>query len=212
MILSLMFVSYYFSQTRFPGAALMPAEFTFRRADLRVRPRGLRLPGHGAGHHRGGYLRSGHGQRAIGLRTEPDRSAARTSRQSIKSDFGFEPDFENAKHAARKRRRRRATRSRPRPSRCLIGTAVVGATTMVFGIIMLLRHILPRLGNVVAEAEPRSSGSHARPAHGRRGDLLVHRRVTQAVVTGAYRAVVLHQGQHQARRSKPRRSRTAKKS
>ena len=38
--------------------------------------------------------------------------------------------------------------------------------------------------------EPRAAGNHPRPAHGRRGDLLVHRRSTQAVVTGAYRAVV----------------------
>ena len=37
------------------------------RAHLRLRPRGLRLPRHGAGDHRGGQLRAGHGQRPVGL-------------------------------------------------------------------------------------------------------------------------------------------------
>ena len=36
--------------------------------DLRLRPRRLRLPGHGAGHHRGGQLRPGHRQRPVGVR------------------------------------------------------------------------------------------------------------------------------------------------
>ncbi len=34
---------------------------------VRFRPRGLRLPRHGSGHHRGRFLRPGHGQRAIRL-------------------------------------------------------------------------------------------------------------------------------------------------
>ena len=38
-----------------------------RRAHLRLRPRGLRLPGHGAGHHRRGQLRPGHRQRPVHL-------------------------------------------------------------------------------------------------------------------------------------------------
>ncbi len=51
-----------------PGAAGADAgEVRFRRAHLRLRPRGLRLPRHGPGDHRGGQLRPGHGQRPIGL-------------------------------------------------------------------------------------------------------------------------------------------------
>ncbi len=51
------------------GAAwrIMPAEIHVRRADLRLRPRGLRLPRHGAGDHRGGQLRPGHRQRPVRL-------------------------------------------------------------------------------------------------------------------------------------------------
>ena len=51
-----------------PGADVAHAgEVRLRRADLRVRPGGLRLPGHGPGDHRGGQLRPGHRQRPIGL-------------------------------------------------------------------------------------------------------------------------------------------------
>ena len=38
-----------------------------RRADLRLRPRGLRLSGHGAGHHRRGQFRPRHRQRPVHL-------------------------------------------------------------------------------------------------------------------------------------------------
>ena len=44
--------------------------------------------------------------------------------------------------------------------------------------------------DVVEQFEPGAARDHAWPAHGRRGDLLVHRCFQQAVVTGAYRAVV----------------------
>jgi hypothetical protein len=57
----------------------------------------------------------------------------------------------------------------------LIGTAVVGATTMIFSIIMLLTNglLTPRTwrSSHPAPAVP------ARPDRGRRGDLLVHRRL-----------------------------------
>jgi K(+)-stimulated pyrophosphate-energized sodium pump len=57
--------------------------------------------------------------------------------EEIKRDFGFEPDFENAKHQLEKGDGAGNTfKATAKP--VLIGTAVVGATTMVFGIIMLL--------------------------------------------------------------------------
>ncbi len=55
----------------------------------------------------------------------------------IRSTFGFEPDFENAKYQLEKGDGAGNTfKATAKP--VLIGTAVVGATTMVFGIIMLL--------------------------------------------------------------------------
>jgi K(+)-stimulated pyrophosphate-energized sodium pump len=58
-------------------------------------------------------------------------------KQQIKSDFGFDADFENAKYQLEKGDGSGNTfKATAKP--VLIGTAVVGATTMVFGIIMLL--------------------------------------------------------------------------
>ncbi len=58
----------------------------------------------------------------------------------IKRDFGFDADFENAKHQLEKGDGAGNTfKATAKP--VLIGTAVVGATTMVFGIIMLLQRM-----------------------------------------------------------------------
>jgi len=58
--------------------------------------------------------------------------------EQIKRDFGFVPDFENAKYQLEKGDGAGNTfKATAKP--VLIGTAVVGATTMVFGIIMLLQ-------------------------------------------------------------------------
>jgi K(+)-stimulated pyrophosphate-energized sodium pump len=59
-------------------------------------------------------------------------------KSEIKRDFGFDADFENAKHQLEKGDGAGNTfKATAKP--VLIGTAVVGATTMVFGIIMLLQ-------------------------------------------------------------------------
>jgi K(+)-stimulated pyrophosphate-energized sodium pump len=110
----------------------------------------------------------------------------------IERDFGFRPDFEGAKHQLEKGDGAGNTfKATAKP--VLIGTAVVGATTMVFGIIMMLKahfqaadptfNVLERLSLVHPEALM---------------GLLMGGAViywftgasTQAVVTGAYRAVV----------------------
>ncbi len=110
----------------------------------------------------------------------------------IERDFGFSPDFEGAKHQLEKGDGAGNTfKATAKP--VLIGTAVVGATTMVFGIIMMLQahyqaidpsfNVLERLSLVHPEALM---------------GLLMGGAViywftgasTQAVVTGAYRAVV----------------------
>src|SRR6059036_3026188 len=58
----------------------------------------------------------------------------------IKRDFGFEPDFENAKYQLEKGDGAGNTfKATAKP--VLIGTAVVGATTMIFGIIILLENM-----------------------------------------------------------------------
>jgi len=78
----------------------------------------------------------------------------------------------------------------------LIGTAVVGATTMIFSIIMLLTK------GTHGKRRPSFSvvcAVRAGANHGRSDDLLVHRRITQAVTTGAYPRGGVHQSKYQAR-------------
>jgi len=113
-------------------------------------------------------------------------------RADIEKDFGFKPDFENSKLELEKGDGAGNTfKATAKP--VLIGTAVVGATTMIFGIIMLLQKV----------------GVQADPSFNIISMLsLVHPQVilgllmggaviywftgasAQAVVTGAYRAVV----------------------
>jgi K(+)-stimulated pyrophosphate-energized sodium pump len=104
----------------------------------------------------------------------------------IEKDFGFKPDFENAKLQLEKGDGAGNTfKATAKP--VLIGTAVVGATTMVFGIIMMLTKLHP-------DTIARLSLVHPEAILG----LLMGGAViywftgasTQAVVTGAYRAVV----------------------
>jgi K(+)-stimulated pyrophosphate-energized sodium pump len=111
---------------------------------------------------------------------------------NIKSDiekkFGFTPDFEKAKlNLERNDGAGNTFKATAKP--VLIGTAVVGATTMIFGIILLLNNSIAQ-GNVVAML----SLVHPEIVLG----LLMGGAViywftgasAQAVVTGAYRAVV----------------------
>jgi len=104
----------------------------------------------------------------------------------IEKHFGFKPDFESAKHLLEKSDGAGNTfKATAKP--VLIGTAVVGATTMVFGIIMMLKHLYP-------DTIERLSLVHPEAIMG----LLMGGAViywftgasTQAVVTGAYSAVV----------------------
>jgi K(+)-stimulated pyrophosphate-energized sodium pump len=104
----------------------------------------------------------------------------------IEKEFGFKPDFESAKHQLEKGDGAGNTfKATAKP--VLIGTAVVGATTMVFGIIMLLKALHP-------DTIERLSLVHPEAMMG----LLMGGAViywftgasTQAVVTGAYRGVV----------------------
>jgi K(+)-stimulated pyrophosphate-energized sodium pump len=134
-------------------------------------------------------------------------------KKDIKAKFGFEPDFENAKlNLERNDGAGNTFKATAKP--VLIGTAVVGATTMIFGIILLL-------GRVAAEVAAKAKGVEIlagvplAPEYVKLGidtviaalslvqpeivlGLLMGGAViywftgaaTQAVVTGAYRAVV----------------------
>ena len=104
----------------------------------------------------------------------------------IKRDFGFEPDFENAKYQLEKGDGAGNTfKATAKP--VLIGTAVVGATTMIFGIIMYLEQHFGKAIEKLSLVQPEvmlgllMGGSVIYWFTGAS---------TQAVVTGAYRAVV----------------------
>ena len=126
----------------------------------------------------------------------------------IKRDFGFDADFENAKHQLEKGDGAGNTfKATAKP--VLIGTAVVGATTMVFGIIMLLiktwtgDHFSLKVGEVATVEQLQAGVQFVMSALSvLKPELLLGLLMggaviywftgasTQAVVTGAYRAVV----------------------
>ena len=104
----------------------------------------------------------------------------------LKKDFGFEPDFKKAKHLLEKGDGAGNTfKATAKP--VLIGTAVVGATTMVFGIILALDKLYGGVVEKLSLVQPQIllglllGGSTVYWFTGAS---------MQAVVTGAYRAVV----------------------
>jgi K(+)-stimulated pyrophosphate-energized sodium pump len=108
--------------------------------------------------------------------------------REIESQFGFKPDFKTAKHNLEKNDGAGNTfKATAKP--VLIGTAVVGATTMIFGIILLLN-------NSVAQGRVVEMLSLVRPEivlGFLMGGAVIYwftGASMQAVVTGAYRAVV----------------------
>jgi K(+)-stimulated pyrophosphate-energized sodium pump len=128
-------------------------------------------------------------------------------KEEIKRDFGFDPDFTNAKHQLEKADGAGNTfKATAKP--VLIGTAVVGATTMVFGIILALikaeAPVMPE--GSTREAIQATLMTATQTVIGKLSivtpeillGLLIGGAVvywftgasTQAVVTGAYRAVV----------------------
>jgi K(+)-stimulated pyrophosphate-energized sodium pump len=108
--------------------------------------------------------------------------------KEIESKFGFKPEFEKAKHNLEKNDGAGNTfKATAKP--VLIGTAVVGATTMIFGIILLLNKTIAH-GEVVkmlSLVQPQIVLGFLM------GGAVIYwftGASTQAVVTGAYRAVV----------------------
>ena len=190
VIMLLMAVSYYFSQN--PAVlALMPTKFLFA------------APIFAFGLVAFGFLGMGPVTIAVdsfGPVTDNAQSVYELSQiekqpgiaAELERDFGFRPDFEGAKHQLEKGDGAGNTfKATAKP--VLIGTAVVGATTMVFGIIMMLQEHYRALDanfNVLEKL----SLVHPEALMG----LLMGGAVIywftgasmQAVVTGAYRAVV----------------------
>ena len=104
----------------------------------------------------------------------------------IERDFRFKPDFENAKYQLEKGDGAGNTfKATAKP--VLIGTAVVGATTMVFGIIILLENLF---GNVVTKLSIVQPEVILGLIMGGSVIYWFTGASCQAVVTGAYRAVV----------------------
>ncbi|HEY5913478.1 MAG TPA: sodium-translocating pyrophosphatase [Verrucomicrobiae bacterium] len=108
--------------------------------------------------------------------------------KEIETKFGFKPEFEKAKHNLEKNDGAGNTfKATAKP--VLIGTAVVGATTMIFGIILMLN-------NTIAAGQIVQKLSLVQPEivlGFLMGGAVIYwfsGASTQAVVTGAYRAVV----------------------
>lgn len=106
--------------------------------------------------------------------------------EEIRKEFGFSPDFENAKHILEKNDGAGNTfKATAKP--VLIGTAVVGATTMIFGIILLLEHVFGHVIESLSLVKPLIIMGLLF------GGAVIYwftGASCQAVVTGAYRAVV----------------------
>jgi K(+)-stimulated pyrophosphate-energized sodium pump len=110
-----------------------------------------------------------------------------SARNEIKKEFGFDPDFEKGKHFLEENDGAGNTfKATAKP--VLIGTAVVGATTLIFSIIMVLTDGLTNVvakGNLSLLHPPFLLGLIT-------GGAVIYwftGASTQAVVTGAYRAV-----------------------
>ena len=193
VIMVLMFTSYFFSQN--PALlSIMPQEFAFA------------APIFAFGLVAFGFLGMGPITIAVdsyGPVTDNAQSVYELSqiegrkgvKDQIQRDFGFNPDFENAKYQLEKGDGAGNTfKATAKP--VLIGTAVVGATTMVFGIIILLQRMFeadPTSGLFKPVVEALSIVQPEVILGLLMGGSVIYwftGASTQAVVTGAYRAVV----------------------
>jgi K(+)-stimulated pyrophosphate-energized sodium pump len=184
VILALMFVAYLFSQNS-ALLALMPAQFTFAApifafglvafGFLAMAPVTIAVDSFGpvTDNAQSVYELSR-------IEAQPDISA------EIEKEFGFKPNFADAKLELEKGDGAGNTfKATAKP--VLIGTAVVGATTMIFGIIMLLENVFHNAIAHLSLVQPQVIFGLLM------GGAVIYwftGASTQAVVTGAYRAVV----------------------
>jgi K(+)-stimulated pyrophosphate-energized sodium pump len=191
VILALMFLAYIFSENA-ALQSLMPAKFAFS------------APIFAFGLVAFGFLGMGPVTIAVdsyGPVTDNAQSVFELSQieshkgvsEEIRKDFGFNPNFEDAKYQLEKGDGAGNTfKATAKP--VLIGTAVVGATTMVFGIIILLQNLHELFPQQFGDVIQRLSLVQPEVILGLlMGGTVVYwftGASTQAVVTGAYRAVV----------------------
>ena len=133
-------------------------------------------------------------QRAEHLRALADRDASRCSAKEVEKQFGFKPDFAKGKHFLEDNDGAGNTfKATAKP--VLIATAVAGATTMIFSIILLLQQHMGE-AFTLSLVEPRvllgllMGGATVYWFTGAS---------MQAVTTGAFRAVEYIKQQHQDR-------------
>jgi K(+)-stimulated pyrophosphate-energized sodium pump len=184
VILALMFVAYLFSQNA-DLLALMPPQFTFA------------APIFAFGLVAFGFLAMAPVTIAVdsfGPVTDNAQSVYELSRieaqpnisAEIEKDFGFKPDFANSKLELEKGDGAGNTfKATAKP--VLIGTAVVGSTTMIFGIIMLLQNVFGHAIENLSLVQPQIIFGLLM------GGAVIYwftGASMQAVVTGAYSAVV----------------------
>ena len=94
------------------------------------------------------------------------------AKEEIEKEYGFKVDFEKAKHLLEENDGAGNTfKATAKP--VLIGTAVVGATTMIFSIVVLLTNGLTKDLEKLSHPAPAVLARHDRR---RRRDLLVHGR------------------------------------
>ena len=117
-------------------------------------------------------------------------------KSELKRDFNFDVNFDRAKDLLEANDGAGNTfKASAKP--VLIGTAVVGSTTMIFSIIMALTNRLTRKHR---QTFPAARAIPSRPHHRRSHDLLVYRGLDPG---GQHRRLPrsgVHQGKHQARR------------
>ena len=130
-------------------------------------------------------------------------------KQELKKDYGFDVNFERAKHLLEENDGAGNTfKATAKP--VLIGTAVVGATTMIFSIIVVLTNGLTEHTEMLSILHPPFLLGLIT---GGGDDLLVHRRLDPGGDDRRLPRGRVHQGEHQARRrSRRRRSRTRRRS
>ncbi len=178
-IMVLMGIGYLFSNSFPPAMMLAPCRVCFWT-------RRFWFSGNGTGDDRSRFLRTGHGQRTVRISNCPRSNNFPESKQDIKKNFGFSPQFEQAKEFLEENDGAGNTfKATAKP--VLIGTAVVGATTMTFSIILALTNGLDDalLKNLTILHPPFLLGLIA-------GGAVIYwftGASTQAVSTGAYRAV-----------------------
>ena len=167
---------------------------------VRLRPGGLRIPGHGAGDHRGGLLRSGDRQRAVGLRAFHHRADSRHRRR----------DPEGFRVHARLRKGQGESGRKRRRGQYLQGDGQAGADRNRGGgrdHDDLFHHRGADQWAAAGAAIESVDSARALPVgtdHRRRDDLLVHRRIHPGGDHGRLSRGRVHQGQHQAGEAPPK--------